>query len=78
MALAYALPFTLAVSGIVPLKIVASMLLLCAPVFFAGIVFVRTFADAGFKGEALGSNLLGAAAGGFLSPCRTGRVLRPY
>jgi hypothetical protein len=32
----------------------------------AGIVFVSAFAEAGFKGEALGSNLLGAAAGGFL------------
>lgn len=66
MALAYALPLRWFFLESLGLKIVASMLLLCAPVFFAGIVFVRTFAEAGFKGEALGSNLLGAAAGGFL------------
>jgi len=66
MALAYAFPLRWLFLESLPLKILASMLFLCAPVFFAGIVFVRTFAKAGFKGEALGSNLLGAAAGGFL------------
>jgi hypothetical protein len=66
MALAYALPLRWLFLESLGLKIIASMLLLCAPVFFAGIVFVRAFAEAGFKGEALGSNLLGAAAGGFL------------
>src|SRR6266849_1599660 len=39
-------------------------LILCLPVFFAGIVFVRRFASAGFAAEAIGSNLLGALAGG--------------
>jgi len=66
MALAYALPLRWLFLESFGLKIIVSMFLLCAPVFFAGIVFVRTFAEAGFKGEALGSNLLGAAAGGFL------------
>ena len=66
MTLAYALPLRWLFLESLWLKIIASMLLLCAPVFFAGMVFVRTFAEAGFKGEALGSNLLGAAAGGFL------------
>jgi SAM-dependent methyltransferase len=66
MTLAYILPLRWLFLESLSLKIIASMLLLCAPVFFAGIVFVRTFAEAGFKGEALGSNLLGAAAGGFL------------
>lgn len=37
---------------------------LCSPVFFAGLVFIRSFARAGFAGEALGSNLLGALLGG--------------
>jgi SAM-dependent methyltransferase len=66
MTLAYALPLRWLFLESQSVKIIASMILLCAPVFFAGIVFVRAFAEAGFKGEALGSNLLGAAAGGFL------------
>ena len=66
MAVAYFLPLRWLFLESQSLKIIASMILLCAPVFFAGIVFVREFAEAGFKGEALGSNLLGAAAGGFL------------
>jgi hypothetical protein len=66
LTLAYGLPLRWLFLESLSLKIIVSMLLLCAPVFFAGIVFVRTFAEAGFKGEALGSNMLGAAAGGFL------------
>ena len=34
------------------------------PIFFASIVFIRSFASAGFRGEALGSNLFGAMVGG--------------
>jgi len=48
------------------MRILAASLVLCLPVFFAGIVFVRSFAEAGFRGEALGSNLFGALAGGLL------------
>lgn len=47
-------------------KALASIVVLCLPVFFAGIVFIRSFALAGFRGEALGSNLLGALTGGML------------
>jgi hypothetical protein len=39
---------------------------LCSPVFFASIIFIRTFAEARFSGAALGSNLLGALVGGLL------------
>ena len=42
----------------------AGGLLLCSPVFFAGLIFIRSYANAGFAGEALGSNLLGALLGG--------------
>jgi hypothetical protein len=35
-------------------------------VFFAGIVFIVSFARAGFRSDALGSNLLGALLGGML------------
>ena len=41
-------------------------LALCSPVFFAGIIFVSSFARAGFRGSALGSNLFGALLGGLL------------
>lgn len=48
------------------LKVASATLMLCLPVFFAGIVFIRSFAKEGFRGEALGSNLLGALVGGLL------------
>lgn len=48
------------------LKIAAATVVLCLPVFFAGVVFIRSFAAAGFRGEALGSNLFGALVGGLL------------
>ena len=48
------------------LKAIVATLFLCLPVFFAGIVFIRRFAAAGFSAEAIGSNLLGSLAGGLL------------
>ena len=48
------------------IKILTATLVLCSPVFFAGIVFIRSFAREGFRGEALGSNLFGAMLGGIL------------
>jgi len=47
-------------------KALAATAVLCLPVFFAGIVFIRSFAMEGFRSEALGSNLLGALTGGLL------------
>src|SRR3989442_13519352 len=48
------------------IKILTATLVLCSPVLFAGIVFIRSFAREGFRGEALGSNLFGALVGGLL------------
>ena len=48
------------------IKILTATLVLCSPVLFAGIVFIRSFAREGFRGEALGSNLFGAMVGGIL------------
>jgi SAM-dependent methyltransferase len=48
------------------IRILVATLLLCLPVFFAGIIFIRSFAREAFSGEALGSNLLGAMIGGML------------
>jgi SAM-dependent methyltransferase len=40
--------------------------LYCAPVFFAGLIFISSFREAGFNAEAFGSNLLGSLVGGLL------------
>jgi hypothetical protein len=77
LALAYVGLFvTLAVMYFVPmqklffeswtLRAFAATLALCTPVFFAGIIFVSSFARAGFRGSALGSNLFGSLIGGLL------------
>jgi spermidine synthase len=47
-------------------RAIVATLVLCSPVFFAGIVFVSSFAKARFEGNALGSNLFGSLAGGLL------------
>jgi spermidine synthase len=44
----------------------AAAAVFCLPVFFAGMIFIRSFSDAGFRGEALGANLMGALLGGLL------------
>jgi len=48
------------------LRAIVATLALCTPVFFAGIIFVSSFARAGFHGSALGSNLFGSLIGGLL------------
>jgi hypothetical protein len=48
------------------LRVLAAGIILCSPVFFAGIVFIKSFARENFSGGALGSNLLGAVVGGML------------
>ena len=48
------------------LRALAATWALCTPVFFAGIIFVSSFARSGFRGSALGSNLFGALIGGLL------------
>src|SRR6266851_1576015 len=47
-------------------KGLAALAVLCLPVYFAGIIFARSFAEVSFNSEALGSNLLGAVVGGVL------------
>jgi SAM-dependent methyltransferase len=65
-ALAYFLPTRALFVESVWLRALLCTVVLCVPVFFAGIIFVRSFAEAGFSGECLGSNLLGALVGGLL------------
>ncbi|HVB99352.1 MAG TPA: hypothetical protein VNJ12_08500 [Candidatus Dormibacteraeota bacterium] len=45
-------------------KIIVSGLVVGTPVFFSGMIFSRSFKDAGKPSEALGVNLLGAVLGG--------------
>jgi hypothetical protein len=47
-------------------KLFAASAFLTAPVFFAGLIFIRSFAVCPDKARALGSNLIGALVGGLL------------
>ncbi len=48
------------------LRVFASTLLVCSPVYFAGLIFISSFAECRFQAEAFGSNLLGSVVGGLL------------
>jgi len=66
IAVGYLLPPEKLFFPSVTLRVLAATIMFCLPVFFAGIVFIRSFAAEHFSGRALGSNLLGALAGGLL------------
>jgi spermidine synthase len=66
LALAWFIPLEVLFFRSTVLKAVLAPLILCLPVFFAGIIFISSFARVGFVSEALGSNLLGALVGGLL------------
>src|SRR5438093_6283747 len=70
------LAVTLAALALIPLswfnlltpsaKLVAASAFLTSPIFFSGLIFIRSFACCADKAAALGSNLLGALVGGLL------------
>jgi hypothetical protein len=66
IAVAYAVPIRALVVDPLMLRVLLAIAVLCLPVFFAGLVFIRSFAAERFGSEALGSNLLGALVGGLL------------
>jgi SAM-dependent methyltransferase len=66
IALAYFVPLETFFFPSIWMKALTASAVLCLPVFFAGIVFIRSFARDGFRSEALGSNLMGALIGGLL------------
>ena len=66
IAIGFVLPIEALLFRSFAVRAVLATLILCAPIFFAGIVFIRRFASAGFSAQAIGSNLLGALAGGIL------------
>jgi spermidine synthase len=66
IAVSYSIPLQQFFFPSVWLKGLAATAVLCLPVFFAGIIFIKSFAQSRFSGEALGSNLMGAMLGGLL------------
>src|SRR3989441_12822774 len=66
IALSYFIPLQKLLFPALWMKALTSTLVLCLPVFFAGVVFIRSFAAAGFRAQALGSNPMGAMIGGML------------
>ncbi len=64
--LAYTVPLERFFFASIWLKALTATAVMCQPVLFAGMVFIRSFAREGFRSEALGSNLLGALVGGLL------------
>jgi SAM-dependent methyltransferase len=66
LAAMYAIPLEKLFYESWTLRAVVATLVLCTPVFFAGIIFISSFERAGFRGSALGSNLFGALLGGLL------------
>jgi hypothetical protein len=66
IAVGYVVPIRLLLVDSLVIRIILASAVLCLPVFFAGLVFIRSFAAERFSAEALGSNLLGALVGGLL------------
>ncbi len=66
ISIAYFIPLEDFFFSSIWIKALSATAVLCLPVFFAGIVFIRSFAQERFSSEALGSNLLGALVGGLL------------
>jgi spermidine synthase len=66
LAVMYAVPLQKLFFESWMLRGVVATLVLCTPVFFAGIIFISSFARVGFRGSALGSNLFGSLIGGLL------------
>jgi len=65
-AISYAVPPQRLFFASLWMKIAVTAVVLCLPVVFAGIIFIRSFAQVAFASDALGSNLFGALVGGLL------------
>lgn len=66
MTLSYFIPTHNLFFSSVVVRMLVVTLLYCSPVFFAGIIFITSFKQIGFRAEAFGSNLLGSLVGGLL------------
>jgi hypothetical protein len=66
IAIGYLIPVHTLVSASIVVRLFVATLVLCLPVFFAGIAFIQSFAAEQFRSEVLGANLFGALVGGLL------------
>ncbi len=66
LAVSYLVPAHAIFFDSVAARTLAATGLYCSPVFFAGLIFITSFRDIGFRAEAFGSNLLGSLVGGLL------------
>ncbi len=66
IAMGYVIPTNALFFDSVLVRALAATLLYCSPAFFAGIIFIASFKEIGFRAEAFGSNLLGSLVGGLL------------
>ena len=66
LAVSYFLPANSLFFDSMVVKAAAAAALYCSPVFFAGMIFITSFREAGFRAEAFGSNLVGSLVGGLL------------
>ncbi|MGB7208303.1 MAG: hypothetical protein WBD27_06570 [Pyrinomonadaceae bacterium] len=66
LAVGYLMPADALFHESVVIRGLIATALYCSPVFFAGLVFISSFKQIGFRAEAFGSNLLGALVGGLL------------
>ena len=66
LAIAYFVPLERFFFRSIWVKAFSATAVLCLPVFFAGIIFILSFARENFEAKALGSNLFGALVGGLL------------
>jgi hypothetical protein len=77
LIIAYVVPVSSLLAESHAARIAGAVAVLCGPIFFASIIFIRTFAAASFAGTALGSNLFGALVGGLLESLSMWAGLRP-
>lgn len=66
LAIGYVVPADALFHESLIIRSLVATALYCSPVFFAGMVFISSFKQIGFRAEAFGSNLLGALVGGLL------------
>jgi hypothetical protein len=66
LALGYLLPAHSLFFDSMTARVAAATVVYCSPVFFAGLIFITSFREAGFRAEAFGSNLVGSLVGGLL------------
>lgn len=66
MILSYLIPTNNLFYESIVLRGLVATLLYCSPAFFAGLIFISSFKQVGFRAEAFGSNLFGSLVGGLM------------